>query len=191
MEVEKRRGAFRVGALRYHARLLHPNVQADYFPAEPEMQAHPEQYCVKLQVGSLSAVLVRSSSRRNPGRICAPCLARLSFVHCMRRSTALALLASLLIAGFTPFLQALTGVQPHACCLRRLHAHTDHDRHFSRSESPGGNCCPPLTSHHSALLDGPASPSRLHQNAATPSGYAFGPPSGFPGFGFSDRAPPA
>jgi hypothetical protein len=43
MEVEKGRGAFRVGAFRNHGRLLGPRISSDYFPVPVEMQAHPEE----------------------------------------------------------------------------------------------------------------------------------------------------
>jgi hypothetical protein len=43
MEVEKGRGAFRVGAFRHHGRLLVREFSSDYFPVPVEMQAHPEE----------------------------------------------------------------------------------------------------------------------------------------------------
>jgi len=62
----------------------------------------------------------------------------------MRRTTALVLLVGFVLAGFTPWLQALSGVQPHACCLRKLGHHTGRDRQFSSPRGSDGNCCPPL-----------------------------------------------
>ena len=62
------------------------------------------------------------------------------------------LLLLTLVGGFTPFLQALSGVQPHACCLRRMHATGKHTSEISSGIFGDGNCCPPLTTPQSAQV---------------------------------------
>jgi hypothetical protein len=86
--------------------------------------------------------------------------------------------------------QALIGVQPHACCLRRLHAHADHEQTFSRSQSPAGNCCPPLTAPNSAVLAGPEASSLFEFSARAAIADNVSRHSAFAALGFSDRAPP-
>src|SRR5690348_10086199 len=73
----------------------------------------------------------------------------------MRRTTALVLLVGFVLAGSTPWVQALSGVQPHACCLRRLHPLGGHELQFSSPPDRSHNCCPPLTAPHSAVIARP------------------------------------
>src|SRR5438552_18793523 len=81
----------------------------------------------------------------------------------MQTFTARVLLLLTLAGGFTPILEPLSGVQPHACCLRRLHAMGNHGSQVSVSVSPNGNCCPPLTTPQSPLTVPPesATPTRV------------------------------
>jgi hypothetical protein len=107
-----------------------------------------------------------------------------------RRSSALVLLAVLFASGLTPLLQAASGVQPHACCLRRLHARADR-RQFSAPQSRNGNCCPPLTTPLSAAIAGPDSASPLPVSSVARLGHELSSPTNLNGVGFSNRAPPA
>src|SRR6185437_16276923 len=99
----------------------------------------------------------------------------------MRRTTALVLFVGLAISGFTPWLQALTGVQPHACCLRRICERAGHGTQFSAPQARNGNCCPPLTTPQSAIL---AKPDVSVPNWASRGSYsreASAPPFVFDG----------
>src|SRR5258708_37397609 len=109
----------------------------------------------------------------------------------MQRSSALVLLAVLFASGLTPVLQAATGVQPHACCLRRLHAPADRLQHLTSLQSRNGNCCPPLTTSHSAVVAVPDSASPSPVTSAPNLGHAISAPTSLNGVGFSHRAPPA
>src|SRR5215831_13353216 len=108
----------------------------------------------------------------------------------MRRSTALVLLVCFVAAGFTPVLQALSGFQPHACCLRRLHTGSNHGSEISSLSSRDGNCCPPLRTPHSTILTpaGVASIRRSLDRAAY--GDCSRSLSSTLIMGFSNRAPP-
>src|ERR1044071_5500631 len=109
----------------------------------------------------------------------------------MRRSMALVLLVCFVAAGFTPFVQALSGVQPHACCLRRLHAGTTHGSEVSSPKFKDGNCCPPLRTPQSTLLTPFARASMLQSLDGAAYGPYFISFSSVPVLGFSNRAPPA
>src|SRR5690242_20943192 len=109
----------------------------------------------------------------------------------MRRSTALVLLVGFVLAGCTPWLQALSGVQPHACCLRRLGHHPGHQPQISSPVERNGNCCPPLTTPHSALLAEPDTSVPNWTGSKSSSGEGSSAPSAFHGVGFSNRAPPS
>src|SRR5262245_31250660 len=108
----------------------------------------------------------------------------------MRRSTALVLLVCFVAAGFTPVLQALSGVQPHACCLRRLHTGNNHGSQISPPLPKDGNCCPPLRTPHSTVLTPAAVASILPSFDG--GAYRDYSPSflSFHIMGFSNRAPP-
>jgi hypothetical protein len=100
------------------------------------------------------------------------------------------LLLLTLAGGFTPILEALSGVQPHACCLRRLHATGDQRSQFSASMTRGGNCCPPLTTPQSPLTVPPESATPVRVAAGTDLRHGFLMPPRLASVGFSDRAPP-
>jgi len=100
------------------------------------------------------------------------------------------LLLLTLTGGFTPFLQALSGVQPHACCLRRKHATGNHAPQIVPGLTRDGNCCPPLTTPQSAHVVSPQSAFALRTTPRDLSRSPLSLPS-FVSLGFSDRAPPA
>src|SRR5512147_2757983 len=102
----------------------------------------------------------------------------------MRRTTALVLLVGFMLAGFAPWLQALSGVQPHACCLRKLGHHTGHDLQFSTPRGRDGNCCPPLTTPHSAIADIPDTSVPNWSGTHSPACERAFPPIAFHGVGF-------
>src|SRR5215467_7386967 len=68
----------------------------------------------------------------------------------MQRITARLVLLLIAISVFQPVVEALSAVPPHACCLRRLHAIPNQPAQFHVAGKPGGNCCPPLTTPHTA-----------------------------------------
>jgi len=70
----------------------------------------------------------------------------------MNRLTARVLLLFLFASAFAPVLQALSAAAPHACCLRRLRGPADRGSGFYDSARRDGNCCPPLTTSHSAQV---------------------------------------
>jgi len=108
----------------------------------------------------------------------------------MRRSTALVLLVCFVAAGFTPVLQALSGVQPHACCLRRLHTGSNRGSQISTPEPKDGNCCPPLRTPHSTVLTPAAVASMLPSiDGAAYRDYSASLAS-YHIMGFPNRAPP-
>jgi hypothetical protein len=72
----------------------------------------------------------------------------------MHRLTARSLLLLILMGAFSPVLEALSARAPHACCLQKMHGTP------AQNGVPGlheeavhqGNCCPPMTTPHSAHL---------------------------------------
>jgi hypothetical protein len=70
----------------------------------------------------------------------------------MHRLTARLLLLIVALGIFQPLLEAFSAEPPHACCLRRLHAHKDQQLQFHDATKPNGSCCPPLTTPHTANL---------------------------------------
>lgn len=69
----------------------------------------------------------------------------------MQRLTTRLLLLAMLIGAFAPLVEAFSAQQPHACCLRKLHARNDLPLEVS-DNARRGNCCPPLTTPHTAEL---------------------------------------
>jgi hypothetical protein len=70
----------------------------------------------------------------------------------MHRLTARVLLFFLATSTWAPFLQALSAEPPHACCLRKLHARNENSQRVSDAAPRPNNCCPPLTTPHSAQI---------------------------------------
>jgi hypothetical protein len=70
----------------------------------------------------------------------------------MHRLTARLLLLIVALGIFQPLLEAFSAEPPHACCLRRLHAHKGQPLQFRDAARPNGSCCPPLTTPHTANL---------------------------------------
>jgi hypothetical protein len=68
----------------------------------------------------------------------------------MQRFTARLVLLLIALSTCAPFLQALSGAPPHACCLRRLHARQDGQQQVGGIATRSSNCCPPLTTLQSA-----------------------------------------
>jgi len=68
----------------------------------------------------------------------------------MQRLTARLLLILIALGVFQPLVEALSAEPPHACCLRRLHALSDQPAQFHDARKASGNCCPPLTTPHTA-----------------------------------------
>src|SRR5436190_8322183 len=79
------------------------------------------------------------------GSVCRVCSRPAMLYESMQACIARFLLLLTLTGGFTPFLQALSGVQPHACCLRRMHATGKHAPEIATGFTRDGNCCPSLT----------------------------------------------
>jgi len=70
----------------------------------------------------------------------------------MRRLTARFLLLFVAAGATAPLLQALSADPPHACCLRRLHGRSERDPRLHDAATTQGNCCPPVTTPHSAQV---------------------------------------
>lgn len=122
---------------------------------------------------------------------CSLCSHKLCSIDRMQACIANFLLLLTLVGGFTPFLQALSGVQPHACCLRRMHATGKHTSEISSGMFGDGNCCPPLTTPQSAQVVPSEAAFALPSTApADLSRRSLSVPT-FMSLGFSDRAPPA
>ena len=136
------------------------------------------EYLPTRSVGSSSAQICRSLGFRD------------ILNQFMRRFAATLLLACFFAGGLTPFVQALSGVQPHACCLRRLHGKTPDQRLVSSIPARNGNCCPPLTTPHSALLLPGNRPTALKQ-VRSDIARSLQTATIFVSIGFSNRAPPA
>ena len=68
----------------------------------------------------------------------------------MQRLTAKLLLLLMALGTFQPLLEAFSAEPAHACCLRRLHAKPDQPAQFHDGRKVSGNCCPPLTTPHTA-----------------------------------------
>jgi len=68
----------------------------------------------------------------------------------MQRLTASLLLLLIALGVFQPLVEALSAEPPHACCLRKLHAPLNQPTQFHDGREAGGNCCPPLTTPHTA-----------------------------------------
>src|SRR5262249_39512268 len=81
----------------------------------------------------------------------------------MQGLTARLLLILIAMGLFQPLVEALSPVPPHACCLRRLHALPNQPAQFHDAAKAGGNCCPPLTTPHTA---NPVSLDRVRVAAA-------------------------
>src|SRR6266576_5286884 len=119
-------------------------------------------------------------------RWCGPMLLTIA----MHRLTARLLLLFLLASAFAPVMQALSAEPPHACCLRRAHGPSDRGAGLHDWAKRDGNCCPPMTSSHSArVLAGEVSAFHSHSSRVSP-----GPNNPVHVVGFSDqnssRAPP-
>src|SRR5437667_9665489 len=68
----------------------------------------------------------------------------------MPRLIARLLLLVVALGIFQPLLEAFSAEPPHACCLRRLHARSGQKSQFRDARQPNANCCPPLTTPHTA-----------------------------------------
>jgi len=77
----------------------------------------------------------------------------------MHRLTARLLLLIVALGIFQPLLEAFSAEPPHACCLRRLHARKGQPLQFRDARKLNGNCCPPLTTAHTANV--------VHRNTAS------------------------
>ena len=111
----------------------------------------------------------------------------------MRGFTARLLVLLTLAGAFAPLLQALSGEQSHACCLRRLHASSkskSSQPFLQKILQPDGNCCPPLTSPQSAQAVARQSVVALPDAAPVDNGNRVWLLFSFVPVGFSDRAPP-
>jgi hypothetical protein len=109
----------------------------------------------------------------------------------MHRLIARLLLYIVALGIFQPLLEAFSAEPPHACCLRRLHAHTDQPLQLRDANKANGNCCPRLTTPHTAQVkSGENSVAIPHA-----SELVFAVINASPGQGFdshnSSRAPPA
>jgi hypothetical protein len=79
----------------------------------------------------------------------------------MHRLTARLLFILFVASTCTPVLQALSADPPHACCLRHVHKSSGSDPRLHDSTTHQGNCCPPMTTTHSASLSSIASSIHL------------------------------
>jgi len=68
----------------------------------------------------------------------------------MHRLTSRLLLLFVALGIFQPLLEAFSPEPLHACCLRRLHTPQDQRLQFHDAPKLNGNCCPPLTTPHTA-----------------------------------------
>jgi len=68
----------------------------------------------------------------------------------MQRLIARLLLLLIGLGVFQPLVEALSAEPPHACCLRKLNALPNQPAQFHDRGLAGGNCCPPLTTPHTA-----------------------------------------
>jgi hypothetical protein len=68
----------------------------------------------------------------------------------MQRLTARLLLLLIALGVFQPLVEALSAEPPHACCLRKLHSLPNRPAQVHDRGKAGGNCCPPLTTPHTA-----------------------------------------
>src|SRR6266404_7628632 len=110
----------------------------------------------------------------------------------MHRLTARVLLLFLATSAFTPFLQTLSAEAPHACCLRKLHSRNNSEdgQRVSDAAPRPNNCCPPLTTPHSAqVLAGRAGTLLLHDSElkTEPANFFH---TATPNLSHSGRAPP-
>jgi hypothetical protein len=110
----------------------------------------------------------------------------------MHRLTARVLLLFLATSAFAPFLQALSAEPPHACCLRKLHSRNNGEEGHRISDAAPrpNNCCPPLTTPHSAqVLAGGAGTLLLHVSElkTEPANFLS---TATPNSNHSGRAPP-
>src|SRR5215470_19630363 len=69
----------------------------------------------------------------------------------MQRLTTRLLLLVVVVGMFEPLLEAFSPEPAHACCLRRLHVRATRTE-FHDASKHGGNCCPPLTTPHTAQV---------------------------------------
>ena len=76
--------------------------------------------------------------------------------------TARLLLLAWLGGPLAPWVKGFSGQNPHACCLRRLHASANSPSSLNEPVRPDGNCCPPMAS----LQFGSAETSYSVQNVA-------------------------
>ena len=69
----------------------------------------------------------------------------------MHRLTARILLILLLVSTFAPAALAVDGPPQHACCLRKMHSPSP-GATLAAVHARDGNCCPPITTIHSAQV---------------------------------------
>jgi len=67
--------------------------------------------------------------------------------------TARLLLLAWLGGPLAPWVKGFSGQNPHACCLRRLHASANSPSSFNEPVRPDGNCCPPMASPQSGSAE--------------------------------------
>src|SRR5213078_4662379 len=73
----------------------------------------------------------------------------------MQSLTARLLLVFLLTGVCAPFAEAFSAQPAHACCLRKLHRASGTPELICDAHPQRGNCCPPLTTPHTAQLQFP------------------------------------
>jgi hypothetical protein len=83
----------------------------------------------------------------------------------MQRLTARLLLLFLLTDVCAPFAEAFAAQPAHACCLRKLHRASGGHELISNAQPQRGNCCPPLTTPHTAQLQFPNTGVALPQSS--------------------------
>jgi hypothetical protein len=87
----------------------------------------------------------------------------------MHRLTARILLLLVASGASAPMLAALSAQPPHACCLRKMHASSGGGSGLHEAAVHQGNCCPPMTTPHSAQLSAQSSVWARHSAAVAPA----------------------
>jgi hypothetical protein len=108
----------------------------------------------------------------------------------MQRLTARLLLLFLLTGVCAPFAEALSAQPAHACCGRKLHRSSGAPELVSDAQLQRGNCCPPLTTPHTAQLQLPDTGVALPHSSNRQVAFSSLAPATEFSANHSSRAPP-
>src|ERR1044071_4762651 len=104
--------------------------------------------------------------------------------------TARLLLLFLLTGVCSPIAEAFSAQPAHACCLRKLYRPNGTLELISDAHQQHGNCCPPLTTPHTAQLQFPSSGFALPQSSSRHFAFSSLPPDTELGASQPSRGPP-